>query len=308
MSSDRTRTIRRTASTFLACFLGFAVLASAQFRRGDANNDGIVNNDDADHIIDSVLISGDPLDCDDAGDANDDGLLDLSDAIFVLNFINLNGPRPPVPGPYECDVDPTADSLGCADYSAPCTNFRRGDVDDDGDVDEYDADYLQDALFEPGGPSLGCLDAADANDTDDDLTIADISAISTYSAGSGPIPADPGPADCGPDPTEDSLGCATYTAACNEFLRGDANSDGVVTSADGQFILDFVLSTPGFTGTITCDDAADANDDGQINIADGIFLLRYDGGEGSGSPPPFPGPTEGGRDVLTPDELGCESP
>jgi hypothetical protein len=64
-----------------------------------------------------------------------------------------------------------------------------------------------------GDEPPGCEDACDSNDD----RVADISdAISTLGVlflGQGEIPL-PGPNDCGPDPTEDELGCGTWPESC----------------------------------------------------------------------------------------------
>ncbi|MGH2627655.1 MAG: hypothetical protein ACRDHY_13505, partial [Anaerolineales bacterium] len=89
----------------------------------------------------------------------------------------------------------------------PRPTFRRGDVNVDGKIDVSDPVNLLGFLF-LGGAKPECLDAGDT----DDSGLADISdAVSNLGfqfLGSGP-PADPGPRDCGPDPTPEvpELGC-----------------------------------------------------------------------------------------------------
>lgn len=82
--------------------------------------------------------------------------------------------------------------------------FKRGDVNLDVSLDISDAVSILQMLF--NGTAVGCDDAADAND-DGSLNIADAVAIlSALFGGTGNLPA---PVDCGPDPTDDSLGCAS---------------------------------------------------------------------------------------------------
>jgi hypothetical protein len=82
------------------------------------------------------------------------------------------------------------------------------------------------------------------------------------------------------------------------FIRGDADSNGVIEITDAQVTLGYL-----FLGTRepACLDAADANDDGIINLSDAIRLLQrlFLGG------PPLPPPFEAPGEDPTPDGLGC---
>ena len=86
-----------------------------KFRRGDANNDGIVNLSDAvtalNYLFLGVWNHPQPL-CEDAADTNDDGSLNITDPIFILNFLFLGGKAPPAPYP-DLGEDPTVDKLKC---------------------------------------------------------------------------------------------------------------------------------------------------------------------------------------------------
>jgi Zn-dependent metalloprotease len=85
--------------------------------------------------------------------------------------------------------------------------FRRGDSNTDGKVDISDALRTLAFLF-LGASELDCKDAADAND-DNKLDISDGIFVLTYLfVGGAPLP-DPGPQNCGQDPT-DSIGCDSY--------------------------------------------------------------------------------------------------
>jgi hypothetical protein len=109
--------------------------------------------------------------------------------------------------------EPIAYSLS-ARAGAPCpgggVKFRRGDIDENTQVNLTDAVALLLHLF-LGGKPPGCLDAADADD-DGALKITDaIYLLAGLFLGS---PAPPAPTEgCGTDPTDDALGCASY-AAC----------------------------------------------------------------------------------------------
>ncbi|MEM7163971.1 MAG: dockerin type I domain-containing protein [Planctomycetota bacterium] len=175
----------------------------------------------------------------------------------------------------------------CTDASAQC--FRRGDVNADGRVDMDDEAWLNAYLFTAPPPQLPCLDAADVND-DGQVMISDVVYLLSFLVNNGAPPPAPGPCVCGPDPTPDLVGCGTFTCA---FLRGDADSDGIVGPMDAAFINAFLFAAG---PAPACMDAADANDDGQIDVSD-VLLIQ------GGGPIPYPNP-ECGIDV-TPDNLDC---
>lgn len=84
------------------------------------------------------------------------------------------------------------------------------------------------------------------------------------------------------------------------FVRGNANSDGVLDIADPVFILNFLfLGGP----SPACTATADANDDGVLNIADPVYILNFL--FLGGAPPPQPFPDCGPDPTI--DELGCDS-
>ena len=83
--------------------------------------------------------------------------------------------------------------------------FRRGDVNTDGQVDIGDAYFPIFLSFD----WIGCLDAADVND-DGQLNITDGVYLLTYLFLGGSIPPAPGPDSPGLDLTNDSLDCARY--------------------------------------------------------------------------------------------------
>ncbi len=90
--------------------------------------------------------------------------------------------------------------------------------------------------------------------------------------------------------------------AATQFIRGDANSDGVVNITDGVFVLNFL-----FLGRTTppCREASDANADGDVNITDGVFLLNFLFAGGPEPPAPF---GECGTDpTRSPAEVDCAS-
>jgi hypothetical protein len=89
----------------------------------------------------------------------------------------------------------------------PTFNFRRGRMNADGVLDLADAVALLRILF-AGKGTIGCEDAADAND-DGKVNVSDAIAILGHLfGGKGLLPAPF--SECGPDPTEDGLTCATF--------------------------------------------------------------------------------------------------
>ena len=95
-------------------------------------------------------------------------------------------------------------------FTSPNENvpFSRGDTNADGTVDISDPisnlGYQFLASFEPT-----CTDALDFND-DGEVDVTDPIASLTYQFLNGQRPEPPFPG-CGPDPTDDDLGCDEYT-------------------------------------------------------------------------------------------------
>jgi len=85
-----------------------------------------------------------------------------------------------------------------------------------------------------------------------------------------------------------------------EFVRGDANADGVVDIADAIFLLNYL-----FAGgdDPPCMAAADANGTREVNIADAVFLLNMLFGGGPQPPAPYP---DCGPYMPRRDRLSCE--
>lgn len=93
-----------------------------EFIRGDANNDGQVDDADVTLIMEYALSGAPKPACMDAADADDNGIVDLSDATSILHYLN-GGPIIPEPFP-DCGTDPTSDNLTCEqyDYCPGCIN------------------------------------------------------------------------------------------------------------------------------------------------------------------------------------------
>lgn len=95
--------------------------AAASFRRADTNADGKVDISDPIRTFGFLFLGSEAPSCADAMDANDDGRGDISDGIFTLSRLFSGGPPIPPPGPDGCGVDPSDDTLSeCAYNSARC--------------------------------------------------------------------------------------------------------------------------------------------------------------------------------------------
>jgi hypothetical protein len=113
--------------------------------------------------------------------------------------------------------------------------FRRGDANVDSRVDIADGVYVLNYLF-LGGRASPCEDAADSNDTGG-LDLSDAVFVFNFLFGGGPTPAEPGPAQCGPDPTDDALVCESYESCVLDLIctSSDCCKDGFFCAkADGD--------------------------------------------------------------------------
>lgn len=89
--------------------------------------------------------------------------------------------------------------------------FIRGNANDDSKIDIADAIWIVNELFKEG-EATACQDAADVND-DGMVDSSDATYLIAYEFQGGPAPPAPFP-DCGTDPTDDELDCATQQDAC----------------------------------------------------------------------------------------------
>ncbi len=67
------------------------------------------------------------------------------------------------------------------------------------------------------------------------------------------------------------------------FLRGDANTDGLIDIADAITIAESLFRDR----VLACRSAADVNDDGNLDVSDAVYTLRYLFLADSPPPPPF---------------------
>jgi hypothetical protein len=89
------------------------------FRRGEVNEDGVIDISDAVTILAYLFYGGGAPRCMDAADVDDSGDHTLTDAVYLLNFLFLGGPIPNQPFP-ACGLDLTyRDGLRCLS-SASC--------------------------------------------------------------------------------------------------------------------------------------------------------------------------------------------
>lgn len=85
-----------------------------EFRRGDFNGDATVDLTDAIATLAYLFTSGAQPTCFDAVDVDDTGVVEITDVLYLLAYLFQSGSPPPAPGPIDCGVDSTADSLDCA--------------------------------------------------------------------------------------------------------------------------------------------------------------------------------------------------
>ncbi len=89
------------------------------FRRGDINQDDVINLADAINLLNFLFLPGlFDTNCRDSLDTNDDGSISIADPIALLEVL-FSGTGPLLPTPFEsCGEDPTNDdSLGCDSFS-----------------------------------------------------------------------------------------------------------------------------------------------------------------------------------------------
>ena len=121
------------------------------FRRGDANNDGIVNLSDGIWVLSYLFLGDAALECEDAADANDDEKLQITDALVIFRYLFLGGPPPPFPGPFDCGYDAVVAGiwLDCRSYAtAGCTSGPEGNLQET--LDELLGAGVVDARDETG--------------------------------------------------------------------------------------------------------------------------------------------------------------
>jgi hypothetical protein len=85
------------------------------FRRGDINDDGLVDLSDVVALLSYLFLDGWPPSCPDAADVDGEGdQLELTDAIYLLSALFLAGPPPVSPGPETCGAPAGYRFLPCS--------------------------------------------------------------------------------------------------------------------------------------------------------------------------------------------------
>ena len=93
--------------------------------------------------------------------------------------------------------------------------FLRGDVSGNGSLNGLlDAQFLLEWGFS-GGPTPPCLDAADVDDNGTSTPLLDALFLLEYAFANQSPPPSPGPDECGPDPTPDTITCDSPPDLCN---------------------------------------------------------------------------------------------
>lgn len=83
-----------------------------RFERGDVDDNGSLQINDAIQILNYLYTGGYSPDCIDAADIDDDGSVQINDAVMLLNYLYNGGPAPAFPH-QTFGLDPTADGLSC---------------------------------------------------------------------------------------------------------------------------------------------------------------------------------------------------
>jgi subtilisin-like proprotein convertase family protein len=159
---------------------------------------GLDTDCDYDGVLDSCAIASGTPDCD--GDAVPDACAISAGTVFDCNGNDI---------PDSCDIAAgsatDADGDGVPDLCGGSL-FLRAECNGDGTISIADPVFLLDYLFS-GGTAPGCSDGCDGND-DGGIDLSDVVFSLDYLFSGGAPPPPPWP-QCGPDPSDDSLNCAT---------------------------------------------------------------------------------------------------
>ena len=92
--------------------------AGTPFRRGDINDDAILNLTDGINLLNFLFLGGTDTTCKETQDTNNDGTVNLTDGIGLFNFLFLGGGSPAPPSSGNCGFDPPGNALGCGSYTS----------------------------------------------------------------------------------------------------------------------------------------------------------------------------------------------
>ncbi len=264
----------------------------------DDDNDGSLDTDDDDDNNPNVCSDTDGDGCDDCSsgiydpssdgaDYDNDGLCDDGDDDDDND------------GALDDDDDDDTNPNVCSDTDGDgCDDCSNGSYDPSSDGADFDNDGLCDA-GDDDDDNDGALDNDD-NDDNNPNVCSDTDGDGCDDCSSGTY----APSDDGTDTDGDGL-CDSGDPDPNgwylHFIRGDANNDGQVDTADAIY----TLAAQFYGGpTWPCRDSADINNDEEIDVADAIYCLSYIFLDGAAPLAPFPGC---GQDEAEPAGLTCEA-
>jgi hypothetical protein len=143
---------------FLLAYIFEGGTAPDPLSRGDIDQDGLVNISDAVMLIN--LIGQEPDAQADKGDVNADGRVNWSDADYLLAYIFQDGPAPTplalgdIDGDGQVNISDVVALVSLLQTRQVDASYIRGDVDNSGNVDRVDIDYLIAYIFSEGRPPV----------------------------------------------------------------------------------------------------------------------------------------------------------
>jgi hypothetical protein len=106
---------RNTRSAFPVSSTVVTVAPPGSFTRGDVDKTGTRDLTDVIAIFRFLFLGDVVITCQDSADVDDSGFVDLTDTIVLVEYLFLGSAIIPPPGTSTPWLDPTPDSLGCAD-------------------------------------------------------------------------------------------------------------------------------------------------------------------------------------------------
>jgi len=279
------------------------------FLRGDANSDGSVDISDPIYTLGNInKWKGDyTYRCPDAADSNDNGGMDINDVIFTLKWLFSEGSIPRAPGPFIPGTDPTADKLTCDGIIRE--QCDKSDGLTEGKVCNAKCKLVNAGAASPSpSPAAVCgngipegTEECDNRDNNGKVCQAPYDTSCSYCSSSCKFVNAPGPR-CGDRKINGNVNN-------NNFLRGDANSDGAVDISDPIYTLGNLnrWEAP-HNYELKCPDAADSDNDEDVDINDVTYTLKWLFDDKEATSLPAPGPFTPGPDSSKPsisDKIGC---